>query len=151
MPENQSPRSESARRQEPPHGITSDTRLAGSGRARHIPLSETVVQLLGQVPRYEHCPFVVPNPKTRLPFVSIFGAWDTARRAAGMPELRIHDLRHSAASNLINAGRGIYEVARILGHAQVSTTQRYAHLNQQTLLDAVDSAAEISGITVSGQ
>jgi len=93
----------------------------------------------------------VPNPKTKLPFVSIFGAWDTARKAAGMPELRMHDLRHSHASFLVNAGRSIYEVQRILGHSAPSVTQRYAHLSQKSLLEAVDSAAEVSGIRVSDQ
>ena len=125
--------------------------MSKSGKARFVPLSETVLQILGQVPRYENCPYVVPNPKTKLPFVSIFGAWDTARRAAAMPELRVHDLRHSHASYLVSAGRSLYEVQRILGHSTPTVTQRYAHLSQKTLLEAVDAAAEVSGIRVSDQ
>ena len=58
-----------------------------------------------------------------------------------MPELRIHDLRHSFASFLVNAGRSLYEVQNILGHAQIQTTQRYSHLSQDTLLAASNSAA----------
>jgi site-specific recombinase XerD len=46
----------------------------------------------------------------------------------------MHDLRHSFASLLINSGRTLYEVQHILGHTQVKTTQRYAHLSQDTLL-----------------
>jgi len=48
----------------------------------------------------------------------------------------MHDLRHSLASLLINSGRTLYEVQHILGHTQIKTTQRYAHLSQDTLLAA---------------
>ena len=52
----------------------------------------------------------------------------------------MHDLRHSFASFLVNAGRTLYEVQKILGHTQVKTTQRYAHLSQDTLVDAANAA-----------
>ena len=63
-----------------------------------------------------------------------------------MPELRVHDLRHSLASFLVNSGRNIYEVMQILGHSDIHTTQRYSHLSQSTLLDAVDSVAGVAGL-----
>ena len=98
------------------------------------------------MPRLDACPFVVPNPKTRRPFRSIFHAWHVARTAANVPEVRVHDLRHSFASFLINAGRSSDEVQTILGHSQSRTTQRYAHLSQTTLLDAAAAAATAVGI-----
>ena len=113
--------------------------ISKSGKARHVPLSDAVLQLLGQVPQFDECPYVVPNPETKKAYVDIFYSWNTARKKAGMPELRLHDLRHSLASFLVNAGRSIYEVQNILGHSQLVTTQRYAHLSQSTLLDAVNS------------
>jgi len=113
---------------------------------RHVPLSEAVIELFGQLPRWEGCPYLIPNPKTRKPYVSFFHSWNTARKKAGMPELRTHDLRHSLAAFLINSGRSIYEVQRILGHSQIQTTQRYAHLSQDTLLDAVNSVAGLVGL-----
>lgn len=119
--------------------------MSKSGRPRHIPLSEGVVQLLQTVPRFTNCPFVFPNPKTLKPYASIFKSWDTARRLAGLAEVRIHDLRHSFASFLVNNGRSLYEVQRILGHTQIKTTQRYAHLSQDTLLDAANTANETFG------
>jgi site-specific recombinase XerD len=67
--------------------------------------------------------------------------WDTARKEAGLGDVRVHDLRHTAASHLVNAGQSLYVVSKVLGHAQQSTTQRYAHLSQDTLLAAVDAAA----------
>ena len=122
--------------------------ISKSGKARHVPLSEDVVVILAQLPRFEDCPYVVPNPKTKLPFNTIFSSWNTARKAAGMPELRMHDLRHSFASFLVNAGRSLYEVQNILGHAQLKTTQRYAHLSQATLLDATNAASSAACLKI---
>ena len=92
------------------------------------------------MPKKEGVSSVFANPRTGKPFVSIFYAWDTARTSAGLEEVRIHDLRHSFASFLVNAGRSLYEVQKLLGHTQIKTTQRYAHLSQQTLLDAANAA-----------
>jgi integrase len=112
-----------------------------SGKLRHVPLSDTVVDILEKVPRFESCPYVLPNPQTQKPFNTIYYSWNTARNRAGMPDLRMHDLRHSFASFLINSGRSLYEVQNILGHSQLSTTQRYAHLSQKTLVAAANAAA----------
>lgn len=106
-----------------------------AGKPRYIPLSDGVIQLLTTMPR-DNATWVFPNPKTEKPFVSIFFSWNTARKQAGLADVRIHDLRHSFASFLVNAGRSLYEVQKILGHTQIKTTQRYAHLSQDTLIDA---------------
>jgi integrase len=113
--------------------------------SRHIPIPLAALKILDQLPRWDGCPYVVPNPDTLRPFVQIHKAWDNARMAAGLPDVRMHDLRHSMASNMVNSGRSIYEVAKVLGHSQLKTTQRYAHLSQETLLEAVDAAAEATG------
>jgi integrase len=124
--------------------------MTKSGKPRKVPLSKMAIEVLATVPRFPDCPYVVPNPATLQPFKSIWGSWTSARTQAGMPGLRLHDLRHSFASALVNAGRSIYEVQKLLGHAKVTTTERYAHLANQTLLDATDAAAHMTGITVSG-
>ena len=112
-----------------------------SGKLRHVPLSDTVICILKSIPRFEGCPYVLPNPQTQKPFNTIYSSWNTARNRAEMPDLRMHDLRHSFASFLINSGRSLYEVQNILGHSQLSTTQRYAHLSQKTLVAAANAAA----------
>lgn len=81
---------------------------------------------------------IFANPRTGLPFVSLFYSWDTARIEAGLSQLRIHDLRHSFASFLVNAGRSLYEVQELLGHADIRTTSRYAHLSRERLREAVE-------------
>lgn len=111
-----------------------------SGKVRHVPLSSGALKLLRELkekadPAIEH---IFANPRTGLPFVSIFYSWDTARTEAGLPELRIHDLRHSFASFLVNAGRSLYEVQELLGHADIRTTSRYAHLSRERLREAVE-------------
>jgi integrase len=122
--------------------------LAKSGKARHVPLSDSVLQILATLPRWEKCTYVVPNPKTKLPYVSIYCSWHTARSSVGMPELRMHDLRHSFASFLVNAGQSLYTVSNLLGHTQIKTTQRYSHLSTDTLLSAVGAMASAAGLSV---
>ena len=116
--------------------------LSKSGKARHVPISDGVQYLLEGVPRHVDCGYVFANPKTLLPYVSIFASWNTARKAVGLADVRIHDLRHSFASFLVNSGRSIYEVQRILGHTQIKTTQRYAHLSQDSLLAAANEISK---------
>ncbi|MES2095364.1 MAG: tyrosine-type recombinase/integrase [Pseudomonadota bacterium] len=118
-----------------------------TGRPRHVPLSEDAIAVLRRIPRFGKSPYIVPNPKTLKPFVSIYNSWDSARRAARVPDVRIHDLRHSAASNLVNAGRSLYIVAKLLGHSNTKTTERYAHLDAGVMLEAVNAGSEISGTT----
>lgn len=116
------------------------------GKARYVPLSDGALTVLRLMPHRPKCPWVFPNPDTGKPFVSIFFAWNTARKQAGLADVRLHDLRHSFASFLINAGRSLYEVQRLLGHTQVRTTQRYAHLSQESLLSAANAATEAAAL-----
>ena len=60
-----------------------------------------------------------------------------ARKVCGLEHVHLHDLRHSAASELVNAGVDLYTVGAVLGHKDARSTQRYAHLTHQTLADAV--------------
>jgi integrase len=119
--------------------------ITKSGRARHVPLSDGALTLLATMPRKSDCEWAFANPETGKPFVSVFYSWNTARKSVGLSDVRMHDLRHSFASLLINSGRTLYEVQHILGHTQVKTTQRYAHLSQDTLLAAANSATAALG------
>jgi integrase len=66
--------------------------------------------------------------------------WRIPTTKADLADVRMHDLRHSFASLLINSGRTLYEAQNILGHTQFKTTQRYAHLSQDTFLAAANTA-----------
>lgn len=117
-----------------------------SGKARFVPISQAALDVLAQVPRWDDCPFVVPNPQTRKPYKDIFYVWNKARIEAGLPDVRVHDLRHTFASNLASNGQSLYVVGQILGHARVTTSQRYAHLTSQSMLVAADAGAAATGI-----
>ncbi len=121
--------------------------LSKSGKSRNIPLSIPAVEMFRQLPRWPGCPYVIPNPKTLKPYVSLYEPWHNARVRAGLGEVRIHDLRHTAASLLVQSNVPIYTVSKILGHTQLKTTERYAHLSDDTLLAAADTAATAMGST----
>ena len=120
--------------------------ISKNGRARRIVLSTAALRLLAELhgrniaarlPVSVDDPLFV-NPRTRKPYHSFHQAWDRARKAAAMEGLRLHDLRHTFASLLINNGATIYEVQKLLGHHHVSMTERYAHLMPDTLRRRVE-------------
>jgi integrase len=106
-----------------------------SGYARHLPLNDGAMAVLQQMQNVSRSQYIFGNPNTGKPYVHIYYAWDIARRRAGLPDVRLHDLRHTFASLLVNNGSSLYAVQMLLGHTQIKTTQRYAHLTQETLLD----------------
>jgi integrase len=112
-----------------------------TGRHRHVPLTEDALAIIEALPRFEGCPWLVPNPDTLQPFVSIKHGWQQAIAKAKLPGLRIHDLRHSAASFMVNNGVDLFAVGKVLGHASYQSTQRYSHLANDTLLAAVEAGA----------
>ena len=123
--------------------------------AKVVPLAAAALEVLAALSRTS--PFVLPSNKTDGPIVGLQKAWvavrnratELARRRAveaGQPAdrapdltgLRLHDLRHSYASFAVADGSSLYMVGKILGHSQVSTTQRYAHLRDDPLKAVVD-------------
>jgi len=108
-------------------------------------MSDQLVELLTTLREDADNEYLFINDVTGKPFTNFFYAWDAARKKAGMPELRVHDLRHSFASFLVNGGRSLYEVQKILGHTQISTTQRYAHLSNDSLVSAANEVSRQMG------
>lgn len=118
-----------------------------TGKSRYVPLSSAALAIVASLPRFKGCPWLVPNPETLKPFVSIRHGWLRATRVARLPGLRIHDLRHSAASFMVNSGVDLFAVGKVLGHASYQSTQRYSHLANATLLAAVEAAAAKQEVT----
>lgn len=130
---------------------------AKSGRPRSIQLNSAALELLRSLPRTENNPYIFPSPATGRPSPSLHFPWWRIREKAGLLDVRLHDLRHSFASFLVNQGVSLYVVQGLLGHTQARTTQRYAHLANDTLADAAevirnvvlhpsDDANSISGV-----
>jgi len=113
-----------------------------TGRHRHVPLSQAAVDVIERLSHPEGAVFLFPSPRDPKKHLStIKHGWQSAREEAGMPDLRIHDLRHSAASFMINAGVDLYSVGKVLGHASHASTARYSHVANSTLLNAVEAGA----------
>jgi integrase len=109
-----------------------------SGRPRLIQLNSAALELLGSLSRQQGNGFIFPSPVTGRPSASLHFPWTRIRQRAGLTGFRLHDLRHSFASFLVNKGVSIYVVQGLLGHANVRATQRYAHLANETLSHAAE-------------
>jgi len=118
--------------------------LSKSGKPRAIALNGQALALLRAIPRTEN-PYIFPSPVNGKPSASLFFPWDRIRKRAGLEDVRLHDLRHSYASFLVNQGISLYVVQGLLGHAHSRTTQRYAHLSHDTLLDAAERITDAVG------
>ena len=112
--------------------------ISKSGKPRYIPLSKAALNVI-EKSQGNNSDYIFPSPKSGdKPFKDFYWTWDKIRKKAGISDVRIHDLRHNFASILVNHGRSLYEVQKLLGHANISTTQRYAHLSQDTLKEATE-------------
>jgi len=119
-----------------------------SKKIRSVPLNDVALSILAELGtegKYEHL-FI--NPRTGERYYNIHKAWDRLRNEAGLPQLRLHDLRHQYASFLVNSGRTLYEVQQILGHSDPMVTQRYAHLSSKSLQAAAASASDAINVAM---
>ena len=109
-------------------------------------LAAGVVDLLRLRQEEADSEWVFPNPKTGKPYHSCYNAWDTIRRKAGMPNLRMHDLRHTFASMMLDSGADIVDVQHALAHTQLKTTAVYLHLTEARKRTYANAAAQATGI-----
>lgn len=109
-----------------------------TGKPRYAPLTQPVVE---ELMKYREATsarvFPCGNPDSDAP-LDPNKAWRNACLESGIGHCRIHDLRHTAASNLVRAGRSLFEVGVLLGHSSPTMTQRYAHLATEDTRKMVD-------------
>lgn len=105
-------------------------------------LNEPALTILRQLPRLAGNPSVLPGARSGKPLVTLQKAWGDIRETAGLPDVRIHDLRHSFASVGAGAGLGLPIIGALLGHRQADTTQRYAHVANDPLKSASNLIGE---------
>ena len=99
------------------------------------------MRILADLPSRAVSEFVFPGDRVGKALSAPGYAWKRIRERAGLPDLRIHDLRHSFASFLINANVPISTVSKAFGHSSIVMSQRYAHLEHQTVRAAMEQAA----------
>jgi integrase len=86
-------------------------------------------------------PYVVPGDNPAQPRHDLKRPWDAVTKQAGLVGVRLHDLRHTYASFGAGGGLGLPIIGRLLGHAQATTTARYAHLDNDPLRRASEAIA----------
>ena len=121
-----------------------------SKKVRSIPLNDSALDIINQLDTKGEFEYLFVNRVTGNPYTNIHKAWGLIRAQAGLPQLRIHDLRHQYASFLVNSGRTLYEVQQILGHSTSKVTERYSHLSSATLQAAANSASVMINSAMGG-
>jgi integrase len=107
------------------------------------PLVDGAMRILAGLPSRGVSEFVFPGDREGRPLVNPDDAWQRIREKAGLNDVRIHDCRHSFASFLINANVPILVVSKALGHRSLASSQRYAHLEHQTVRAAMEQSANV--------
>ncbi len=120
---------------------------------RVIPMSNTLFETLQNLPRHLSSPYVFASPQTgdRLDRFNN-SAWKRAIRSSGLHGFRWHDLRHTCASRMVQRGVPLIAVKEIMGHTDIKTTLRYAHLAPANLRAAVEALdAPPQGVQKAGE
>ena len=113
--------------------------LSKTNKSRHIPLSPILKDALLTLPRCDGISYIFWRPEKKRELRSIRFSFDKALQSAGIKDFKFHDLRHTFASQLVRNGVDLYVVQKLLGHASPKMTQRYAHLAQDQLFEAIQS------------
>ena len=98
--------------------------------ARMVPLTPEASQVLAGIRRVRRSPWVFPAGRPDRPLSQLNSAWHRVRTRAGVEDVRIHDLRHSFASRALALGLALPMIGRLLGHTDIASTARYAHLSR---------------------
>jgi len=116
--------------------------------AKTLHLPPPALEVLAGLPRLEGVPYVL-GAKRGTTFVE--EPWRRLRAAAGLDDVRLHDLRHSFASIAVAGGMGLPIIGKMLGHTQASTTQRYAHLASDPVKAAAATVAGTIAAAMQGR
>jgi integrase len=110
--------------------------------AKTVHLGDAVVVLLDALPRVTGNPYVIVGKKEKAHLTDLQHPWRRIRKAAGLNDVRIHDLRHTFASGGLLVGEGLAMIGKLLGHTQVQTTARYAHLASDPVKQAATKISD---------
>ena len=120
-----------------------DLRLRDSKTGpRAVPLSPPAVRVLAGLPSLPDSSWVIPGRKPGTHMTNLDGPWRIVRKRAGLDDVRIHDCRHSFASRALALGESLPVIAKLLGHSQIRTTARYAHLERDSVKASATRVAD---------
>jgi len=110
--------------------------------AKTIHLGDAIVDLLRALPRVPGNPYVIVGKKDKAHLTDLQRPWRRIRESAGLADVRIHDLRHTFASSGLLVGEGLSMIGKLLGHTQIQTTARYAHLASDPMKKAANKISD---------
>lgn len=113
-----------------------------NGNSHHVPLSGPAIEILKQLPRDAENAYILPGLRAGRPLVNLDKAWFRVRSRAGLTDVRLHDLRRTMASWMVQGGASLHLVGSLLNHRSLKTTEVYARLSNKSLRDVVDTHAE---------
>ena len=116
--------------------------------ARVVPLTPAAAEVLEDLPRVPGNPWLFPGKKRGTHQRNINDSWDRIRKRAGLGGVRLHDLRHTFASRALALGESLSMIGKLLGHTQVQTTARYAHLARESVKASTAKVAESIGADI---
>ena len=119
--------------------------------ARVVPLSPSAVRVLAALLRSPGNPWVIPGRQPGTHLRALSDAWEVIRARAQLEGVRIHDLRHSFASRALALGESLPMIGKLLGHSQVETTARYAHLARDSVHESAARVTESLAADVLGE
>ena len=102
-----------------------------------VPMSDKVIEIVTLLRKKQSGKYLFANFKGQ-PMQDIKKKWQKIRLEINMPHLRLHDLRHSFASFMANKGIPVRLISELLGHSNIQTTLRYAHVFDKSLKKAVN-------------
>jgi len=119
--------------------------------AKKIWLGAPAIEILDGLARIQGNPYVVVGAIKGQPRSDLKRPWKRITAHAGLPDLRLHDLRHSFASMGAAGGMGLGVVGKLLGHASAATTARYSHFADDPVRRAADAIASAIGAALGGK
>jgi integrase len=118
--------------------------------AKTVYLGDAAVALFEALPRVADNPYVIAGRKEKAHLTDLQHPWRRIREAAGLDGVRIHDLRHTFASGGLLVGEGLAMIGKLLGHSQVQTTARYAHLASDPVKQAATKISDRLALALFG-
>lgn len=109
------------------------------------------MSVLKNIERLADNPYVITGRKAGAHLTDLQPFWQRVRGRAGLKDARIHDLRHTFASVAVSNGQSLPMIGKLLGHTQVQTTARYAHLANEPVIVAANDVSALIELQLSGQ
>ncbi len=119
--------------------------------AKIVNLGRAAIDVLNTIKRLPDNPYVITGRVAGAPLTDLQPFWQRVRARAGLKDARIHDLRHTFASMAVSNGHSLPMIGKLLGHTQVQTTARYAHLAREPQVVAANDVTSLIAISLEGR